>query len=121
MSGEPHFQAEYNLAIAGESASESGISSVTFSDSGIQVTPQGGVSIDVRFSEIAGWQAEDYRISFTLADGTELLLARLARRFDEFADTFRSNRREHFLTALLLEEGEHLDLDGAFEQRPGAK
>lgn len=121
MSGETPFAAEYRLAIAGESGAESGACSVTFPGSGISVTPQGGISIEVRYSEISGWRAEDYCIDLNLADGSVLALSKLARRYDEFIDTFRTTRREHFFTALLLEEGEHIDIDGAFELQNPAK
>lgn len=117
MSGETPFAAEYRLAVPGDPAAESGGCSILCSDTGIRLTPHGGLSIEVRFAEIAGWQPEDYRIDMKLADGTGLTLSRLARRYDEFIDTFRINRRNHFLSALLLEEGEHLDMDGAYEQQ----
>jgi len=115
MSGSPPFAAEYRLTITGEPVTESGVCSVTFPEGGIRVTPHGNVSIEVNYSEITGWLTEDYRLDLNLADGTELSLSKLARRYDECIDTFRSNRREYFFNALLLEEGEHLDIAGAFE------
>lgn len=120
MSRETPFAAEYRLTIAGESGAESGACSVAFPDCGIRVTPQGGVSIEIRFSEIVWWRAEDFTIDINLSDGTVVSLTKLARRYDEFIDTFRTARRDHFLTALLLEEGEHLDIDGAFELQNSA-
>lgn len=120
MSGASSFTAEYRLTITGEPVAESGICIVTFPEAGIRVTPHGNVSIEINFSEITGWLAADYLLDLSLSDGTGLSLSKLARRYDEFIDTFRTNRREHFFSALLLEEGEHLDMDGAFELQSSA-
>jgi hypothetical protein len=109
------FTAEYRLKVVGESTAEAGSGLVTFSDYGIELAPQKGAPIDIRFSDISDWGAEEYCVHMSLTDGTVLELLKLARRFDEFSDTFRSCRQRHFSSSLLLEEGEQLNFDGFFE------
>lgn len=111
------FPAEYRLTIAGDANTETGSAMVTFAEVGISVAPKNSTPIDLHFSDISAWKYEDYCVTITLTDGTAVELLKLARRGDEFIDTFRSCRQTHFMTALLLEEGEQLNFAGAFEYR----
>ncbi|MEI6209018.1 MAG: hypothetical protein WCP20_19745 [Desulfuromonadales bacterium] len=118
MSSIQPFTAEYSLRMSGEIGTETGFCSVVIAGPGLEVTPRDGVSIPVRFAEITLWKAEDYSFSMTLAGSTELVIMKLARRFDEFTNNFRNFRREYFLQALLLEEEKSSAIEGGhYEQR----
>jgi hypothetical protein len=85
---------------------------------GLQVTPQGGATLPVRFTEIRDWGAADFTLWLELHDGSRLELTRLARRFDELTRVIKDSRREHFAPALLLDEpGGKVVEKGAFERR----
>lgn len=98
------FSADYRLTMPDGESEECGPCSITIDSPGFTLTPLGTAAIPVRFAEVATWHAADYTLIFTLTDGSILQLSRLAKRFDEFADSFRQARREHFQRSLLLEE-----------------
>jgi hypothetical protein len=98
------FSGEYRLTAAG-APTESGPCSVVVSGPGLELTPRGGISLAVRFAEVATWGAGDHVLWLVLADGTRLELSKLGKRYDELAVVVREAKREHFSGSLLLEEG----------------
>ncbi|NTV15377.1 MAG: hypothetical protein HGA96_15840 [Desulfobulbaceae bacterium] len=117
------FDADYTLTLPAGAGTESGRCVIAVAGPGLTVTPNGAAAIPTRFAEVVDWQAEDYACELTLADGSVMRIAKLARRYDEFVATFRETRREHFLKALLLEE-EIVALfgEGSYELRgPGGE
>ena len=84
---------------------------IELNDDGLTVTPPAGAALPVAFAEISTWEAQDYVIGFDLAEGRQLEIFYLAKRYEELCSAFREMRRDHFLKALLFEERG----DGAIE------
>ena len=91
---------------------------VVVAGGGLEVTPQGGATLPVRFTEVRSFGVADYTLWLELHDGSRLELSRLARRLDELARVIKDSRREHFSPALLLEEPGGAAVEkGTYERR----
>ena len=99
------FRGRFRLFAVGATApSEERDASIELNDDGLTVTAPGRAALPVAFAEISTWKAEDYVLSFVLAEGRRLELDRLAKRYEELGRLFREMRRDHFSKALLFEE-----------------
>lgn len=112
------FKADHRLTGPRIATPQSGPCVVVVAGGGLEVTPQGGATLPVRFTEIRSFGVADYALWLELHDGSRLELSRLARRLDELARVIKDSRRAHLSPALLLEEqGGAVVEKGAYERR----